>query len=373
MRVLHFLDTVGRGGAEMQALDVCRNASRYGIDITLAVAGGGNLEEEFIETGVDYFRFDRKFPVDLYLASQLRKLIKEQKIDIVHGYQAVDGLHLYLATQGLKNVKRVLSFQGFIPDKRNRIVSKFLIPRMDANIVVSRGLQNWLREKDGLDTKKKFSVVYNGADPTRLKPTGRSIRTELGLVDGDLLTGMVGNFYRDPRKDQFTVCKALPAVFGEFENAHILFAGRIEDGAEGKFADCVNFCIEHELTDRVHFVGVRNDIPDILAELDIFVFSTLQEGLPVAVSEAMLAGVPMIVTDIEPLLEATNNGEFAEVFHIKDENGLAEKMRKLLSDKSLRQDLGKRAKEFAAQNFSIDAHLQALTALYARLLKNEAA
>lgn len=368
MKVLHFLDSLNRGGAEMQALDVCRNASRYGIEIILAAAGGGNLEEEFIESGVDYFRFDRKFPVDLYLASQLRKLIKEQNIEIVHGYQAVDGLHLYLATQGLKNVKRVLSFQGFIPDRRNRIVSKFLIPRMDANIVVSRGLQNWLRERDGLYTRKKFSVVFNGADPARLKPTGRSIRTELGLNDGDLLMGMVGNFYRDPRKDQLTVCKALPNVFAEFENAHILFAGRIEDGAEGKFADCVNFCIENDLTDRVHFVGARNDVPDILAELDAFVFSTLQEGLPVAVSEAMLAGVPMIVADIEPLLEATNNGEFAEVFHVKDEAALAGKMRKLLSDKSLRQDLGKRAKEFAEQHFSIDAHLRELTTLYKRLL-----
>lgn len=352
----------------MQALDVCRNASRFGIDVTVAAAGGGNLEEAFVESGVDYVRFDRKFPVDLYLASQLRKLIKERGIEIVHGYQAVDGLHLYLATRGLKNVKRVLSFQGFIPDKRNRIVSKFLIPRMDANIVVSRGLRNWLREHDGLDTARNFTVIYNGADPARLKPAGRSIRAELGLTDGDLLMGMIGNFYRDPRKDHVTVCRALPAVFAEFPTAHILFAGRIEDGAEGKFADCVNYTIEHGLTDRVHFVGVRSDVPDILAELDIFVFSTLQEGLPVAVSEAMLAGVPMIVTDIEPLMEATNNGEFAEVFPASDEKALADRMRTLLSDKSRRKQLAGSAKAFAEANFSIDAHLRDLTELYRKLL-----
>jgi glycosyltransferase involved in cell wall biosynthesis len=368
MRVLHFLDSVGRGGAEMQALDVCKNAKRFGIDVTVASAGGGNLEEAFIESGIEYFRFDRKFPVDLYLASQLRKLIKDRRIDIVHGYQAVDGLHLYLAARGLRNVKRVLSFQGFLPDKRNRLVSRFLIPRMDANIVVSRGLQKWLREHDGLNTAKNFTVIYNGADPERLKPTGKSIRAELGLADGDLLMGMIGNFYRDPRKDQMTVCKALPRVFAEVPNAHILFAGRIEDGAEGKFADCVNFCIEHQLTERVHFVGVRNDVPDILAELDIFVFSTLQEGLPVAVSEAMLAGVPMIVTDIEPLMEATNNGEFAEVFPTKDESALGDRMLELLRIESRRRQISAKARDFAAKNFSIEAHLGNLKQLYRRLL-----
>lgn len=371
MRALHFLDSVGRGGAEMQALDVSRNASRFGIDITIAAAGGGNLEAAFMESGVDFVRFDRKFPLDLYLASQLRALIKERKIEIVHGYQAVDGLHLYLATRGLKGVKRVLSFQGFIPDKRNRIASRFLIPRMDANIVVSGGLQKWLREHDGLDTSKNFTVIHNGADSERLKATGRSIRAELRLSDDELLMGMIGNFYRDPRKDQITVCKALPAIFEEFPTAHILFAGRIEDGAEGKFADCVNFVIGHGLTDRVHFVGARSDVPDILAELDIFVFSTLQEGLPVAVCEAMLAGVPMIVTDIEPLMEATNNGEFAEIFPPKDPLALADRMRKLLHDRELRHGLANRARDFAEANFSINAHLRGLATLYRTLLDQQ--
>ncbi len=369
MRVLHFLDTLSRGGAEMQALDVCRNAHRFGIQITVASAGGGSLQEAFVESGVDFFRFDRRFPVDLYLASQLRKLIKEREVQIVHGYQPVDGLHIYLATRGLRHVKRVLSFQGFVPDKRNRITAKFLIPRMDVNIVVSRGLQKWLRTHDRIDTSKNFTVIFNGADPARLKPTGRSIRSELGLAEGDLLMGMIGNFYRDPRKDQMTVCRALPKVFKEFPQAHILFAGRIEDGAEDKFADCVNFTIEHGLTDRVHFVGGRSDVPDILAELDIFIFSTLQEGLPVAVSEAMLAGVPMIVTDIEPLMEATNNGEFAEIFPTRDESALADRMRNLLSDRSRRQGLAERAKVFAEQNFSIDSHLRDLTDLYQTLLE----
>ena len=128
------------------------------------------LEDDFVASGVEYIRLQRKFPVDLYLASQIRKIIEERSIEIVHGYQAVDGVHLYLASRGRKGVKRVLSFQGFIADKRNRVASRFLIPRMDANISVSRGLTNWLAKKDKLDTTRNFTVIYNGADPKRLVP-----------------------------------------------------------------------------------------------------------------------------------------------------------------------------------------------------------
>lgn len=368
MKILHYLDTLGRGGAEMQALDVCRNAARYGLEMTLVAAGGGPLEDEFRAAGVEFIRLERRLPVDLSLVSQIRKIIKERKIRIVHGYQAVDGLHLYLAVRGLKDVKKVLSFQGFIQDTRNRLASRFLIPRMDANIVVSRGLQKWMGEVTGLDTSKKFTVIYNGADPERVKPTGKSLKGELSLAENTHLLGMIGSFYKDPRKDQMTLCQALPAVFARFKDAHCIFAGRIEPGAEDKYEQCLKYCSDQGIAGRVHFLGMRPDVPDILAALDVFIFSSLHEGLPVAVSEAMLAGVPMIVSDIEPLLEATANGEYGEVFPVKDVEALTDKIVGLLSDEEGRKNLAARALEHAEENFSIQAHMRELKKLYESLI-----
>lgn len=369
MRVLQYLDSLNRGGAEMQALDVCRNAARFGINVTAVAAGGGPLEDEFRDAGFEFIRLSRKLPVDLYVAAQLRRIVRERNIRVVHGYQAVDGLHLYLATRGLNGVRRVLSFQGFVQDRKNRVTLRFLIPRMDANISVSRGLTKWLKETDQLDVGNRFTEIYNGADPKRLRPTGGSIRKELGLQPDDLLFGMIANFYRDPRKDQMTVCRALTSVFEKVPNSHCVFVGRIEKGAEDKMADCLNYCIEHGITDRVHFVGPRSDVPDILADLDVFVLSSLHEGLPVAVSESMLAGVPMIVSAIEPLLEATQNGEFADTFPVGNAELLADRLISLLSDNSRRRELANNAKRFAEENFSIDAHLRQLRTLYSSLIE----
>ena len=368
MKVLHFLDTLGRGGAEMQALDVARNAHDHGIELTVAAAGGGSLEDEFRESGAELIMLRRRLPVDPFLARQIRRIIKEREIEIVHGYQPVDGIHLLLAAKGLRYVRKVLSFQGFIQDRKNRSAAKFLIPRMDANIVVSRGLQKWLGDEDKLDTSKNFSVIYNGADPQRLTPSGNSLRAELGIGDGTPLVGMVANFYRDRRKDQLTVAKAMAKVAEIIPNAHCVFVGGVESGAEDKLAACKAVCAENGISDRVHFLGSRNDIPDILADIDIAIMSSFHEGLPVAISEAMLAGTAMILSDIEPHLEASQHGEFAEIFPTGDAELLAGKILGLLGDNERRNQLAAKAREFALENLSIHSHLSELKRLYENLL-----
>jgi glycosyltransferase involved in cell wall biosynthesis len=370
MKVLHLLDSVNRGGAETIALDVCRNAKKYGIDLTVVVTNGGELENDFKNSGAKFIRLERKLPIDVKLISRLRKIIREQNIEIVQGYQAVEALHLHLATVGL-NVKKVLSFQGFIPGKKNQITAKYLIPRMDANILVSRGFEEWLKDEFNLKNTRNFHLIYNGADTERLTPSGKSIKKELGLDENISLLGMVANFPPDSTKDQLTICRALPKVFAEKDNIHFIFVGKVANGGEENFEKCVEFCKQNKIADRVHFLGGRRDIPDILDALDIFVFSSRYEGLPIAVTEAMLVGVPIIVSDIEPLLEVSDNGNCAEVFPVGNAEILSEKILKLLNDKNLRADLAKRAEKFAKENFSIEAHMRELKKLYEFLVSSK--
>ncbi len=368
MRILHFLDTLNRGGAETLVLDVCRNALSADLEIDFATSGGGPLLDEFKNSGVGFFRLKRRLPFDPLLVSSLRKLVVERKIDIIHTHQAVDALHALAAALG-RPTRVILTHHGIIPDRKNRLALRFLIPRVAHNIVVGKSMKKDYETELKLRFPDKTSVIYNGVDPERLTPSGRDLRAELGISSSGPLIGMIGHFYPEARKDQLTFCRSLPKVFADFPDAHCVFAGKTMSGAQSKLSACVQFCRENGIESNVSFLGGRDDVPDILSALDLFVFSSLKEGLPIAVNEAMFAGVPVIVSDIEPLLEATANGEYGEVFPVKNAEILSEKILKLLRDDGLRKDLADRALHYARENFSIEAHLRELKKLYQSLLK----
>lgn len=368
MRVLHTLDLLSRGGVETLELDVCRNARANGLELTFVAMGGGDLEDDFRHSGAEFIELQRRLPVDLKLIFRLRRIIKQRSIQVVHSHQAVEALHAYVATLGT-NVKRVLSFHGgVVLDAKNRKALKFLIPRMNANIAVSEELLSYLKT-ERFDTSRNFVVIQNAVDANRLQPAGRRLRTALGLSEDQLLLGMVANFYSNPRKDQITVCKALAALLNQAPNLHFAFIGGYSDPVPQMYTDCVNYCNQQNIASQVHFLGKRSDIPDVLSSLDIFVLSSRHEGLPIAVIEAFMMGIPTVVSDIPPLLEVCNNGAYALVFRAGNPDDLAHCLLRLVNDVALRRQLGARARRWALQQFGIEAYISRLSSLYIKLLR----
>jgi glycosyltransferase involved in cell wall biosynthesis len=371
MRVLHLLDSLNRGGAETLLLDVCRNGRAHGLDLTFAATGGGELEEDFRHSGAHFVRLARRAPLDLKLTGQLRRLIAERAVEVVHCHQAVEALHAYLATRGRPGVKRVLSFHLCEADAKNRVALKFLAPRMDANVGVSRDLVACLGAEGGFATAKNFRVVYNGVDAARLRREATNdgnLRRELKLAEGDLLLGMVGNFYADARKDQLTVCRALPALLRRAPHAHFAFAGGYAgDGATRIYQECVAYCRDQGIADRVHFLGKRADVASVLRALDLFVFSSRKDSFGVAVVEAMLAGVPAVVSDIGALLEVTDGGRYARLFRTGDADDLARRLVELVEDRERRESLADAARRWAGAEFGIETHIANLLKLYKSL------
>jgi L-malate glycosyltransferase len=363
MKVLHILDSLNRGGAEILELDVCRNAKKNGLDLIFAATGGGDLEEDFSASGVEFIRLQRKLPIDISVVSKLRQLIKSQQIKVIHTNQPVEGIHAYLAALRTKT-KVVLSHHGLAHDSKNRWALKFLIPRVAKNVYVSESLRQWYFREAKINANANYAVVYNGVDEKRLAYSGENLKSELKLPDDAFLFGIISNFYAEPRKDQITLCKAFAKIAEKLPQAHLVLVGKVEAGAETKFADCVQFCEENNLSDKTHFLGLRKDIPKILNSLDIFVLSSLHEGMPIAAMEAMLTRKPCVFSDIEPLLEVSKNGEFAEMFQTQNADDLAKKLIKLTGNVEFRKDLANRAYDFAKRTFSIEAHIGSLKNLY---------
>jgi glycosyltransferase involved in cell wall biosynthesis len=365
IKVLHILDSLNRGGAEVMELDVCRNARANGLDLTFVATGGGDLEEEFRNSGIEFIRLNRRLPLDLGLVLQLRRIIREHKIDVVHSHQPVEALHLYMATRG-SDVKRVFTLHGVYAGTKNDLALRFVAPRMHARVLLGKDLAAWLAAEQGLDVSSHI-VINNGVDPGRLQSSGSQLRTELGLAGEAMLFGMVANFYADRRKDQLTVCQALPQLFDHDPNAHFVFVGNHAD-APHLFDDCVSLCREHNISKRVHFLGKRSDIPNVLNSLDLFVLSSRWEGSPISVIEAMMLGVPTVLSDIAPLNEVSGEGKFAVLFRSGDANDLASKLIQCGDDQAYRARLASSAKEWAFSQYSIERHIANLLKLYGSLI-----
>jgi L-malate glycosyltransferase len=347
-------------------LDVCRNARAGGLNLLFVATGGGDLEDDFRNSGVEFIPLRRKLPVDLRVASQLRQIIEERQIGVVHSHQPVEALHLYLATRG-SSVKRVLTLHGFYPGGKNELALKLVLPRTDARIVVSKEVLR-LAGEQGFDTSERFFVINNGVDSTRLQRWERILRGELGLSQDELLLGMVGNFHPVAQKDQLTVCKALPPVFARAPQTQFVFIGGRSEAAPHLFDDCVKFCRDAGIADRVHFLGKRSDIAELLGSLDIFVLSSLREGAPISVIEAMMMGVPTVLSDIAPLREISDDGQCAMLFKTGDADDLAAKLIGFVDDQVQRARLGAKAKEWAMRRFSIETHIANLKSLYRSLV-----
>lgn len=361
-RVLHILDSLNRGGAEILALDLCRNAEANDLDLTFVATGGGDLETDFLDSGVEFLRLQRRLPVDLSLASQLRQIITDRNIDIVHSHQPVEALHLYLATRASRT-RRVMTLHGFYPGTKNDLALRFVLPRLDQCVVVSNEVLRLVTEK-GRESKTNFTVIDNGVDVKRLSLPGKNLRDELGMVAEQVLFGMIGNFSPVAQKDQKTVCRALAKVFNQIPEAHFVFVGGRSEAAPQLFDECVEICREAGISERVHFVGKRSDIGAVLQSLDICVLSTLREGAPISVIEAMMMGVPVLLSDIDPLREISGDRKYAVLFKTGDEQDLAGHLIAMRENPDQTRELADAARQLASAKFSIEMHIENLRRLY---------
>jgi glycosyltransferase involved in cell wall biosynthesis len=361
LRILHFLDTIDRGGTETLLYDVCARSKEYGLDMMVVTSKGGELLDSFRMAGVECVVLSRRWKLDPRLILELRRLIRDRDIDIVHTHQAVDAFHAFVATIGL-SVFRVLSFHGYASSPQTRAALRFLVPRMDANIVVSHSFLQLLRRVEGYRERDSFTVVHNGVDPMRLSPGHTDLRKELGIAPTTLLFGMVGNFNR--WKDQATICRGLAHVFAALPSSHFVFVGD-DIGKDGhEIETCKRICSDEGVADRVHFLGRRSDIGGILRSLDCAVLSSSKDSFGLAVVEAWMVGVPILISDIPPFLEISEHGRFARLFRAGDPGDFAVRLLDLAAHLETEKLKANQTMEWALKRFGIAMHMEVLGGLY---------
>ncbi len=211
----------------------------------------------------------------------------------------------------------------------------------------------------------KVSILYNCIDPAPFatdKTAQRTqIRQEFGIPPAAPLIGVVGRLH--PQKGLPHLLNALPHTRQQLPETRLLIVG------DGELQDELSAQAQKlGLSDVIIFTGARSDIPDILAALDLFVLPSLWEGLPLAVLEAMAAGLPVVATAVGGVPELVTDGETGRLVPPGDTVALAQAIIAILSQPSQSQMMGAAGQARAASDFNAATITRQLEALYFHLI-----
>ncbi len=369
LKILHVLVALPRGGKERLVADACQYGPSVDIRSSVFALSGGNFREDLESTDVDVFVGNRKWAIDVSALCRLRKIIKTHDIDAVHAHEPVEGIYGYLASRYFP-VATVLSVHGHLTGIKNRTAFRFLRHTVDAIVPVSRSCM----EEAGLGSQNgrgpRVTVLYNGIDLKRFAGANQKLRAEIGIRDRELLAGMIAHFM--PGKDPLTVARALEGVLSRMPDVHFVFVGRREERFAAIYDTCIRYCRSLHVSDRIHFIGQRSDIPEILASLDLMVLSSTSETFGLAAVEGMAMGVPIILSAIPAFLEVTSQGQHAFVFPPGDHRELERIMLEVLTNHGLRYSRVPGARRWVFEHFGLPRHLQGLREIYLMAISDRA-
>ena len=329
MKILHVIPHIWKGnGAAKLMRDLIDYQIRQGdqVAVIALVSFPPTYEEDLRRLGCDVLCLkEKRNKYTLYnpfYILRLRNRIKDYDIVHVHLFPALYWVALAKWLFSL-NVKLLYTEHSAWSNRQAvkalNPVEKFVYARYDAIVGVSSAVLEVLKSR--FPFKDKLYLINNGikVDQIRLAPIAH--RKELGVPEEEVLLLQVSKF--DNQKDQKTVIRALSLLPDRF---HLLFVGDGHLKAEHEA-----FVQANHLSDRVHFLGIRNDVPSILKAVDIVILSSNFEGLNLSTLEGMAACKPVIVSDVAGLSSVV--GGAGILFKPHDERGLADSILRLSEDK----------------------------------------
>ncbi len=242
-------------------------------------------------------------------------------------------------------------------------IEQALARATDRLIVVSPRLREAILAM-GIGRPEKVEVVPLGLDLDRFvhPPTARiGLHTSLGIPSGTPLLGIVGRLV--PVKDHPTLFHAVRLLGEENRSPHLIVVG---DGEQREGLEQLAHRLG--LAGRIHFLGWRNDLEAILGELDVVICSSRNEGTPVALIEAMAAGIPVLSTDVGGVGDLIDHGQTGWLVPPGNPAALAQGLRELMADPELRARLAASARPVALGQHDVKGLVHRMEALYTAVL-----
>lgn len=314
-RVIHVLPTLYPGGAERLVFELVKRLPECGFDASaIAVYGGGELARDFQEAGLAHQVLGRRGPFNCAAFFRLWSEFRRSRPDIVHGHLLGSDMWARLAARAA-GVPLVVSTEHNVNldfGWEEILAKRLLSPLVDGYVAVSNMVRDHMVARERLPAGK-IGLVRNGIDPARIQPRNDGPRHEPARL---LNIGRLSE-----QKDQATLLRALSAVAVPWE-LRLAGTGELEDELKRQAADL-------GMADRVHFLGFRRDIGELLRGTDVYISTSRWEGLALTAIEAAAAGVPCVLPDIAASYEVAKRDE-AEFAQPGDADGFTRAVERVL-------------------------------------------
>jgi sugar transferase (PEP-CTERM/EpsH1 system associated) len=360
---MHLLSSFQVGGAETVALELARamEASSFRV-LACSLTGPGPMAERFRAAQIEPLSLPHSRGIPIYdfpLAGRLARVLRREGVQVLHCHNSFS--KLYGAVAGfLARVPAVVCTQHAVPSaggiKAAHRLARLVNPLASHFVAVGRHVLGAATE-GGYVLADRASVIYNGIDLSRFAPGRRERRSR----DGELVIGCVGRLSEEKRHG--VIFRAVAALIADHPRVRLFVVG------DGPLRPVLEEEVERlDLEEHVAFLGLRSDVPELLGAMDVLVLASSTEGLPLVVIEAMASGLPIVATRVGGLPELVEEGRNGLLVPPDDPDALANALRSLLADETLRSRMGREGRRMAEERFSLAEAARRHARLYARLL-----
>lgn len=372
LRICLLLPKLAIGGAEFQTLHLLRNldTSRFNLFLCCMTRGDREMEEEAERYAESVFFLGfrwRFFPI---VFVKLVRYLRWGRFDVLHCHLPladsigrlagwIAGIPVLMTTEHGKNL-----WKGF----PYLLLERFLRGITDVRICVSHDIMDIRKKREGTPDEK-LEYIPNAVDPEECKTasTGRAaVMSSFGWGVADQLVISVGRLV--PAKNYSLLVESVMLLCDRYPTIRCLIVG------EGSCRPEIERNIDElNLGGHLILAGMRRDIPDLLAAADVFVLSSVREGLPLSLLEAMAAGKAVVCTDVGGIPDAVADGKNGLLVSSGDAGALAGAIGRLLDDADLRNRFGHAAHQEVERKFSVRIMARKTGEIYKRLydLKSE--
>jgi sugar transferase (PEP-CTERM/EpsH1 system associated) len=369
--VVHLIYRLDFGGLETLLVDCINHMppERYRHAI-VCLTDYTAFADKITRPGVELHSLHKQPGLGLGIHAKLFKLLRELRPAVLHTYNFACAEYAVPAWAAgvpvrihAEHGRDASDPQGM--NRKHNFLRRALVPFIDRYVPVSHDLARWLNKVVNIPAAKS-ELIMNGVDTVRYAP--RLPAASLPWAAGPFVIGTVGRL--QDVKDQATLIDAFALLCAQRPQARndlrlaIVGDGPLRERLAQKAQDAGVF-------DLVWFAGARNDIPELMRSFDVFALSSIAEGTPVTLLEAMACGVPVVATNVGGIPEVVQDGVNGALVPASNPQALAEALGRYVDDRARVTAHGAAARERIEHHYSVAAMVGAYTALYDQLCNSK--